>query len=320
MQGKLYSIQALRGLGAFTVVIYHALSLFPFMNFRAGAAGVDLFFVISGVVMSISITDKTKPLDFFVRRIVRVVPMYWIATTLAAAYFILRYDMSISTSHIVSSYLFLPPPAEFFFPILYPGWTLNFEMFFYLVLSTLLIINKNTTYTAICILLAIGSLSKNLSSAPGSYYLTEGILEFAIGLMIGQLIKIGYRPKTAPSIILITSSIVLFVVNNKFKSEGFLAWGVPSALLIIGCLGFDSSKFMKSKTAQFFGEASYSIYLFHALVIWAIDWYSPADKSILHVGLAIILSMLIGAIAYKFIEQPLLKLMIGALKKSNNKK
>lgn len=70
---------------------------------------------------------------------------------------------------------------------------------------------------------------------------------------------------------------------------------------------------MKSKTAQFFGEASYSIYLFHALVIWAIDWYSP-EKSILHVGLAIILSMLIGAIAYKFIEQPLLKLMISALK------
>lgn len=315
MQEKFYSIQALRGLGAFAVVIHHALSLFPFMNFRAGAAGVDLFFVISGIVMSISITEKTTPLDFLLRRIVRVAPMYWIATTLAVAYFMLRYDMSISTVHIVTSYFFLPPPAEFFFPILYPGWTLNFEMFFYFILSTLLIVNRNTTYTAICILLAIGSLSKNLSSVPGSYYLTEGLLEFAVGLMIGQLIKSGYRPKIAPSIMLITSSIALFAANNNFKSEGFLAWGIPSALLIIGCLGFDSSKFMRSKAAQFFGEASYSIYLFHALIIWAIDWIFPTDKSVLHVILAILLSMLTGAIAYKTIEQPLLKSIMGTLKR-----
>lgn len=315
MQEKLYSIQALRGLGAFAVVIHHALSLFPFMNFRAGAAGVDLFFVISGIVMSISITEKTKPLEFFVRRVIRIAPMYWIATTIAVGYFILRYDMSISTNHIVSSYLFLPPPAEFFFPILYPGWTLNFEMFFYIILSVLLIINKNTTYTAICILLAIGSLSKNLSGAPGAYYLTEGIAEFATGLIIGQLIKSGYRPKKAPSVILIASSIAIFAVNNTFKAEGFLAWGIPSALLIIGCLGFDSSKFMKSKIVQFFGEASYSTYLFHALVIWAIDWYTPNEKSVLHFALGIVLSMLVGAIAFKALEQPLLKLMMRPLRR-----
>ena len=314
MQGKLYSIQALRGVGALAVVIYHALSLFPFITFRAGAAGVDLFFVISGIVMSISITEKTKPWDFLIRRIVRVAPMYWIATTLAIIYFALRYDMTISTEHVVTSYLFLPPPKEFVFPVLYPGWTLNFEMFFYLILSLLILINKNTTYTAICILLMIGSLSKNLSGVTGSYYLTEGILEFALGLMIGQLIKSGYIPKKAPSIILITSSIALFAINNYFKSDGFIAWGIPSALLIIGCLGFDSSKLMKSRAVQFFGEASYSIYLFHALAIWVIDWTFPTQKSPIHLISAILLSVIIGSAAYKTIEQPLLKIMLTLLK------
>lgn len=50
----LQSLQALRGLGAIAVVIFHSLSMYPFLNFKAGAAGVDLFFMISGVVMCLS--------------------------------------------------------------------------------------------------------------------------------------------------------------------------------------------------------------------------------------------------------------------------
>jgi exopolysaccharide production protein ExoZ len=308
MQGKLYSIQALRGLGALAVVIFHALSLFPFITFRAGAAGVDLFFVISGIVMSMSITEKTKPVGFMIRRFIRVAPMYWIATTLAIFYFASRYHMTISTEHIITSYLFLPPPAEYVLPILYPGWTLNFEMFFYLVLSILILINNNTIYTAISILLILGSISKNVSGVAGSYYLTEGLLEFALGLIIGQLIKSGYAPQKIPSIILITSSIIIFSTSSHFKSEGVIAWGIPSALLILGCLGFESSKFIRSQIVQFLGEASYSIYLFHAIAIWIIDWSFPNEHSYLIVAMAIILSLSVGSAAYQVIERPLLKL------------
>ena len=308
MQGKLYSIQALRGLGALAVVIFHALSLFPFITFRAGAAGVDLFFVISGIVMSMSITEKTKPVEFMIRRFIRVAPMYWIATTLAIFYFSSRYHMTISTEHIITSYFFLPPPAENVFPILYPGWTLNFEMFFYLVLSILILINNNTIYTAICILLILGSISKDVSGVAGSYYLTEGLLEFALGLIIGQLIKSGYAPQKIPSLILIASSIILFSTSSQFKSEGVIAWGIPSSLLIVGCLGFESSKFMRSTNGSFFERQVtrfiYSMQLSYGLSIWSF----PNKHSYLIVAMAIVLSLSIGSAAYQVIERPLLKL------------
>ena len=78
LNGKqgLASIHALRGVGALAVVIYHAESLFPQFNFKMGAAGVDLFFVISGIVMQLAYDPKGSALDFLRRRVVRVVPMY----------------------------------------------------------------------------------------------------------------------------------------------------------------------------------------------------------------------------------------------------
>ncbi|WP_353100010.1 acyltransferase family protein [Stenotrophomonas lactitubi] len=313
--GTLQSLQALRGVGAVAVVVYHALSMHPFLNFRAGAAGVDLFFVISGIVMCLSLRPETTPLDFMKRRVIRVVPMYWIATTLAAAYFYIRYpDIPPSTMHIARSYLFAPPPEGFGMPVLYPGWTLNFEMFFYVALSLMLVAKRMVIPLAVCLLAALSSVGSVIPLLAKAYYFNPIILEFAAGMVVGLAIKAGYRPRKVEGCIYLVTALVLIVVHNHYRSEGVLPWALPSILLIVGALAFETSKLVTHRLTQLIGEASYSIYLFHALAIWLTTWIWIGTPQIGAVLFAVVLSVVTGVAAYLFIEKPLLNLMLGRRK------
>lgn len=313
--GTLQSLQALRGVGAVAVVVYHALSMHPFLNFRAGAAGVDLFFVISGIVMCLSLRPETTPLDFMKRRVIRVVPMYWIATTLAAAYFYIRYpDIPPSITHIARSYLFAPPPEGFGMPILYPGWTLNFEMFFYAVLSLMLLAKRMVIPLAICLLAALSSVGSVVPVLAKAYYFNPIILEFAAGMLVGLAIKTGYRPNRMEGCIYLLTALALIVVHNHYRSEGVLPWALPSILLIVGALAFETSRVVTNRFTQLVGEASYSIYLFHALAIWLTTWIWRGTPQIGAVIFAVALSIAAGVVAYLFIEKPLLNLMLGRKK------
>ncbi|WP_414489702.1 acyltransferase family protein [Stenotrophomonas maltophilia] len=318
--GTLQSLQALRGVGAVAVVIYHALSIHPFLNFRAGAAGVDLFFVISGIVMCLSLRPETTALDFMKRRVIRVVPMYWIATTLAAAYFYIRYpDIPPSTIHIVRSYLFAPPPEGFGMPVLYPGWTLNFEMFFYAVLSVMLVTRRMAIPLAACLLVVLSSVGSVIPSLSKIYYFNPIILEFAAGMVIGLAIKAGYRPRLMEGSVYLIGALVLIVVHNHYRSEGVLPWLLPSILLIVGSLAFETSKVVTHRFTQLIGEASYSIYLFHALAIWLTTWIWRGTPQAGAVLFAIALSVVMGVAAHYTLEKPLLNLMLRRRKSSAKK-
>jgi exopolysaccharide production protein ExoZ len=317
--GTLQSLQALRGVGAVAVVIYHALSIHPFLNFRAGAAGVDLFFVISGIVMYLSLKTDTTALDFMKRRVIRVVPMYWIATTLAAAYFYIRYpDIPPSTTHILRSYLFAPPPEGFGMPVLYPGWTLNYEMFFYAVLSVMLVTKRMAIPLAACLLVILSSVGSVIPSLTKAYYFNPIILEFVAGLVIGLAIKAGYRPRLIEGTIYLISALILIAVHNHYRSEGVLPWLLPSILLIVGALAFETSRIVTHPFTQLIGEASYSIYLFHALAIWLTTWIWRDTPQAGTVLFAIALSVAVGVAAYLLLEKPLLNLMLRR-RKSNPK-
>ena len=312
---KLNSIQALRGVGAVAVVISHALTLYPFMNFRVGAAGVDLFFVISGVVMAISITSQTDPKTFFLRRIARVVPLYWLMTGLTVLYLYYFYpDSTVSAGAIIRSLLFLPQ-ANNALPLLYPGWSLNFEIFFYLSLSILLISGKYCLSLAICLFTLLGSLSI-ISNFSGIYFVKYFLLEFASGMAIGLLMKHGFVIDKKIGLVMIISSLLLFFLHNYFHSDGFFAWGIPSILLIIGCYGFDNTTFLKSRPIQVIGDASYSIYLVHPFAIWLFEKSTPASKSIAGVAFTICLSIALGILTHLWIEKPLLRVTQRPRKKA----
>ena len=138
---KIESIQILRFIAAFSVMMVH-LPIFSF-----GIWGVDIFFVISGFIM-MYVTDKDYKF-FFVKRLIRIVPLYWILTVGVFIIALINPDFLNNTSanikHLIKSMLFIPFDKNGIghFPILFLGWTLNFEIIFYLLFALSIFISKN---------------------------------------------------------------------------------------------------------------------------------------------------------------------------------
>lgn len=139
---RLFGLQYLRGLAACAVVAYHAADRAQ-RPFAAGETGVDLFFVLSGFLMW-AITDAhSRPGQFLIDRAKRIVPSYWIVTSvmLAGAIAGLFPAVRLTVTHIVTSYAFIPsisPSNGQVWPLLVPGWTLNYEAGFYLLFGAAL--------------------------------------------------------------------------------------------------------------------------------------------------------------------------------------
>jgi len=141
-QQTIVAIQALRALAATAVVFAHfQMDLGRLLNARdalpdltLGNAGVDLFFVISGFVMVYASEPMFGraggPLQFMTRRLIRIVPLYWLVTTLylVMALAIPAFEKSYSVASVVASYLFIPWPRldGIMQPLVGQGWTLNY--------------------------------------------------------------------------------------------------------------------------------------------------------------------------------------------------
>ena len=140
----LLSIQYLRAVAALMVVFHHIINAKPWLfnpleNYPSLATGVDIFFVISGFIMYVAARNEA-PLEFLKKRIIRIVPLYWVATL---AFVIVKTKLHIFSLtpedwlHIAKSLAFIPHhdptnPGKIW-PYLIQGWTLNYEMFFYLI-------------------------------------------------------------------------------------------------------------------------------------------------------------------------------------------
>lgn len=213
-QKKLISIQALRGLAAMLVVMFHfrtdLASDIPLANwtFAHGAIGVDLFFMISGFIVYYVTANEncgiTSSAVFFKKRICRIVPPYFIATIFIAGN---SWDKWYSALH---AFTFLPAditqPAPFFgYPRLFVGWSLNYEFVFYSICALALIFRKYK-YFVITLIIACSILLPVIThgyrtSLPSMNYgyhgylalITNGMmLEFLAGLFVGY-IAINFR-------------------------------------------------------------------------------------------------------------------------------
>jgi exopolysaccharide production protein ExoZ len=145
---KLIAIQYLRAVAAASVVLFHAsTALFErkgaLIHFQVGTYGVDMFFVISGFIMAYTArTASVSPRDFVVRRAIRIVPVYFLLTTLTYVLALaLPERFSTASGDIptyVTSIFFIPhfnPLLHYIQPLLGQGWTLNAEIFFYLLFA-----------------------------------------------------------------------------------------------------------------------------------------------------------------------------------------
>jgi exopolysaccharide production protein ExoZ len=315
-------IQYLRALAALSVVWGH--SLYSIQGAAQqlgapwfGASGVDLFFVISGFIMVVT-TDRADvtPLRFLALRVIRVVPLYWLATLAWIAYTALAESTACPPAAIVKSLLFVPyrsagPPAGVW-PILQNGWTLNFEMFFYLLFALALAAPRRLGTAALALtlvaLVATGRLFGPFSQPLASTYTSPYLSEFVAGMILAH----GWR-KGEPRDSLL-QSLVLIAFGC------YCLGGLHSRLTIVGgaflvVAGSLNPKFaaIESRPLMALGNASYSIYLIHQLVLAGLVplWtglfpVATTLSSVCFLVLALLACALGGLLCYRWIERPLL--------------
>ncbi|MCH2055390.1 MAG: acyltransferase, partial [Thalassotalea sp.] len=228
---QLVSIQVLRAIAALSVVIGHIIgkvkheySEVPdiYLSFwQISAFGVDIFFIISGVVMVlVSQTDSHDIVQikrFLKHRLFRIYPVYWVAITCYLAMKLTQVGglSGIDLEHITFSYLLLPTQTSSggYYPILGVGWTLVFEVFFYVCYAfTMLVALKYriAVFLLLFVPLMLIGLSSGTSNAFVNMYFSPLLLEFMAGMLIGFIIKRGHTiPGYLASIILVSSLVML---------------------------------------------------------------------------------------------------------------
>ena len=340
MKKMVVSIQYLRGLAAMMVVYHHAISKIRIMNPESfipysgfGGAGVDIFFVISGFIMWVTTASKTSsPAYFWYRRIIRVVPLYWffIFIIIVPKLFIpdLFQSTQLDPEHIVKSLLFIPHyhpvVSDQIWPILIPGWTLNYEMFFYFLFGASLFLSQTARLPALIftflLLVTIGQWVP--SDSPLLITYTDSLLlEFLAGIIIGVFYTRGFTLNSTLARAMLAASIILFVGTETSILPGgarVMSWGVPAILLVIATLSLEKDgRISQHNTLQKIGDASYSIYLSHILTIEVVEllwtkfgWQMETlATQLTFLVLCLVASALVGIVAYNMIERPSLKLL-----------
>lgn len=332
------SVQWLRGIAACAVVLRHAVAgaekagwLAP-TGLDLGLWGVDLFFVISGFIMAITTAGQTPgiraALVFWQRRIVRVVPIYWLLTTLVVVVSLLAPATTgyrPSPDHVLASYLFIPMEdgRGVVSPPLRVGWSLNFEMYFYLVFGCLLLFPRRWLapmligWTAFSVLLGLWlEPQAALPSMLTSTYLWEFTCGVGIGLLHLRGMVLGRPAATVVTLAGFSGAIAGDVLGI---GHDLLPRLLPAVAMLYGLLSIETGPGagwfnFRRHAALALGDWSYALYLTHILTLATTTAVFHKIGAVhLVPGPWLLLSGVLAAIGvsaavYRFVEQPLQRL------------
>ncbi|WP_082497848.1 acyltransferase [Pseudorhodoferax sp. Leaf267] len=325
---SLNGIQYLRGVAALMVVVHHARHYYgtvpTWSNF--GSAGVDIFFIISGFIMvhatrnfDPALNRRLQALDFFARRAIRIIPLYWLALLIQNRHTLRRGTTDPSVAY---DFAFIPRFSESYpgeiYPSLIVGWTLNFEIFFYILFGASIIFGSRKYLVLVCtilLLVTVGQIWK-LDSAPWRIWTGSMLGEFALG--VGVYIVFAQKkwvPHTNISAALLVVGFILLALPNG-PVPRLIADGTISALIVWS--GLHVGRALKpQKILTILGDASYSIYLTHVFVLPycykifnRLNLSEPTPTNIVFVLAACVIACsIVGVIIYYVVEKPLLKKM-----------
>jgi exopolysaccharide production protein ExoZ len=221
-------------------------------------------------------------------------------------------------SHLTQSLMFIPhfspatPPS--LLPYLAPGWTLNYEMFFYVIFAVGLLTGRVVLVTvATIVALVAAGIAHRTHSALWLTYTDPLLLEFLAGVLIGKFRTYLVRPATA--LLLPIGLLGVFTLSPDIAPRA-LSWGLPAAFLLLGALALDARwKHSEIRPLSFLGDASYSIYLFQMVGINAaarIVQMMPVSGS-LQLAIMILLSIAAacaaGCLVYVFVEKRISRIL-----------
>lgn len=340
---RLLFIDGLRCIAVLWVVLYHFTHnspfrecfterLHPFFHDLAwnGYLGVEIFFVISGFVIALSLAkDRITPrfaLGFAVRRYVRLFPPYiaavflWMFTTFLGNAMVPSYNLpQPSIGQVVSHFLYLQNLFGFG-DIVAPTWTLCLEFQFYLFYAVCALLSlaggrmHRWAGIALFVLTTFASLSitafhLNLRGlfAPHNFFLGTWYL-FVFGVLAAFA---WVRPNTRYWMIfpMLLAFVVWLVVHDKALLVGLVAF---AAILLASFLGRMGS-WLSNPIAQYIGSRSYSIYLVHWVVglrfIDLIHRFAPQSlwSACLCSLAGFAVTLLASELLYRLLEKPSLR-------------
>lgn len=282
-----YLIQVLRAVAALMVVVVHCVvQLEDRFNIKGAlpfgwASGVDIFFVISGFVMTVSSQSLISAPHgmgvFLKRRIERIVPLYWIATTLKIVLVAVSPGIAInaigSSWHIISSYFFLPTlNSAVPHPVLSAGWTLNYEMLFYLLFAIALGMGWPLLRVLVPAL-GVVSAAAFIAHGRGPILLNSYdpiVLEFLGGVLLAYATLAKKIPSAFVSVLMVVVGFTALLMNHVGDRSllRVFVWGLPALAVVAGAVGLEG-RFGRRTPGWLLviGDASYAIYICHGFVL-----------------------------------------------------
>ena len=286
------NLQLLRAIAALAVAYYHStseagLNLSP----SIGSHGVDLFFVMSGFIIAHAAARSRR--FFLLRRIIRIVPFYWTAT-LAVFVLALLTPQLLRTTHadyaqLVCSLLFIPRETAHagMAPTLILGWSLNYEMYFYLVFAVALAMAPRHAPLICGVIIVTVALAIDLAgiSHPSlTFYARPLVFEFVYGLCAYYLFSSAQRHiarferlPTARGVLWCGAigaalAIALEEAHGGFGMPRFIVAGVPAFVLVVATVFLERGfgDYTQSRAVSLAGESSYILYLIHPYVIYGL--------------------------------------------------
>jgi peptidoglycan/LPS O-acetylase OafA/YrhL len=345
-ENKFITIQVRRGIAAIMVMLYHATRHYNLKGlnfigniFKNGYLGVDIFFVLSGFVITISSLKYFKnknPLEFTIKRITRIFPSFWLYLLfpLTILYFIFPQFIYDKSAFEFSNYL-----KVIFLTFNHPTisqvtWTLSFELYFYF-LFLMILINKSFKFLVVCVLIfsflnLVGlPVSQNLYFK--KYLFSPLVLEFFLGVLIAFILQKINTIKKYLQFVILFISLTLFLLSfyledynyiHISKHNRFLYFGIASFLLILSSLLIEKfNKISFNKYLVSIGDASYVLYLIHSIIL------SFFNNSLILTGRFIILNnqittviicfliVIISIIIHKYTEKPMIRFLNSKSKK-----
>lgn len=315
------SIQIMRGISAVAIVLNH---FDIFVKRGKGAFGVDIFLIICGYVMMLSTSKSQENSCFLIKRLIRIVPLYWIVTTLIVCILLVKPALFSSTKlewgNVLFSYLFVPIQNQK--PILYVGWTLNYIMIFYILFWVAMKINYKyrglITSFFLTVLYFIGAFLKVIDLHISILFeFVLGIGLFYIILFCDKRIQVvSASVKVVLKLLTLTILIFMWYGSDVCKViigdvDRIIKWGIPALICMLlfyyGCKG-DKNNGLK-RLFIFLGNISFSIYILHPLIVRGLN--KVIDLNFQRIGLSeiIIITLILVAVglvswlSYVTIEQ-----------------
>ena len=307
----------------------HRVPLMPSVTENTGiiwGTGVDVFFIVSGFIMyyltSENFGSRSYAAEFLKRRIVRVVPLYWLFTALMLValwqfHGLLRHtDAPLST--VIASFLFFPVTRADgqIQPILILGWTLEYEMFFYGCFAVALLNRKSVGLSALVVafvaFVTVGRFIPDLVT-PLRFCSSPIIVEFLLGILLAHLylrrVRVGFFAQGA----LLAIAFVLMAIMGHFQYLDRWIWGGLPAFVLV--FGLTLGPQWKVQALAIGGDASYSFYLSHPFTLNAVAmlWtktHLPLNGWV-YVGVGMIVCLAVALGVYRFVELP----MLGVLRR-----